>query len=127
MTIQRPSEKSFGIVFSIVFFLISVYPLLTGESIYLWAAYVSATFLILAYSMPKLLVLPNKLWFKFGIMLSTFISPIIMGIVYFSTVVPIGLIMKIIGKDSLHRKLDKGTKSYWIERREPIRSMINQF
>jgi hypothetical protein len=72
-------------------------------------------------------MLPNKLWFKFGIFLGSIIAPIVILIVYFITVIPTGLIMRLLGKDLLRQKLDKNTKSYWIERREPIGSMKNQF
>jgi len=73
------------------------------------------------------LELPNKLWFKFGMLLGSIIAPVVMALVYFITVVPTGLIMRLLGKDLLKQKLDKNAKSYWIKRSEPIGSMKNQF
>jgi hypothetical protein len=121
------TEKSFGIVFSIVFLLVSLYPLINSEEIHLWAIILSAIFLFLAYFMPKILSIPNKFWFKFGILLQSIIAPIVMALLYFLTVLPTGLIMRLLGKDLLKLKLDKNAKSYWIERTEPMGSMKNQF
>lgn len=121
------SEKSFGIVFSIVFLLVGLYPVTRSEGFYLWALIVSATFLLLALFAPKLLSTPNKLWFKFGMLLGSIISPVVMALIYFVTVLPTGLIMRLLGKDLLRQKLDKNAKSYWIIRDEPMGSMKNQF
>jgi hypothetical protein len=121
------TEKSFGIVFSIVFLLVAFYPLINSEEIHLWAIILSAIFLFLAYFMPKILSIPNKFWFKFGILLQSIIAPIVMALLYFLTVLPTGLIMRLLGKDLLKLKLDKNAKSYWIERTEPMGSMKNQF
>jgi hypothetical protein len=124
---KQGSEKSFGIVFSIVFLIVALYPLTNSGSLRIWALAVSAVFLLLAYVAPKTLSLINKLWFKFGMLLGSIVSPIVMALVYFITVLPTGLIMRLLGKDLLRQKLDKGAKSYWIERSEPIGSMKNQF
>tara|TARA_B100000787_G_C16033960_1_gene224025 strand:- start:131 stop:535 length:405 start_codon:yes stop_codon:yes gene_type:complete len=124
---EKSSPKSFGIVFSVVFLIVSFYPLINAEDIRLWAVIISAVFLILAFMLPKVLSLPNKLWFKFGILLGSIIAPIVMALVYFLTVLPTGLIMRLLGKDLLKQKLDINVKSYWIERSEPMGSMKNQF
>jgi len=124
---EKSSEKSFGIVFSFVFLIVSLYPLINSEGIRLWAVIVSVVFLLLAFVLPNMLSTPNKLWFKFGILLGSIIAPIIMALVYFLTVLPTGLIMRLLGKDLLKQKLDKNAKSYWIERSESIGSMKNQF
>ena len=121
------SEKSFGIIFSIIFLIVALYPLADSQGLYLWAVIVSAIFLLLALVAPKALSLPNKLWFKFGILLGSIVAPIVMVFVYFITVLPTGLIMRLLGKDLLMQKLDKNAKSYWIERKEPMGSMKNQF
>ena len=121
------SEKSFGVIFSIIFLIVALYPLADSQVLHLWAVIVSAIFLLLALVAPKALSLPNKLWFKFGILLGSIVAPIVMVFVYFITVLPTGLIMRLLGKDLLMQKLDKNAKSYWIERREPIGSMKNQF
>ena len=124
---EKSSPKSFGIVFSFVFLIVSLYPLINSEGIRLWAVIVSAVFLLLAFMLPNVLALPNKLWFKFGILLGSIIAPIIMALVYFLTVLPTGLIMRLLGKDLLKQELDKNAKSYWIERSESMGSMKNQF
>ena len=82
---------------------------------------------MLAFAAPKTLILPNKLWFKFGMLLGSFVAPIVMALVYFATVLPTGLIMRLLGKDLLKKRLDKNAKTYWIERSEPMGSMKNQF
>jgi Mg2+/Co2+ transporter CorB len=125
--IERSSEKSFGIVFSFVFLIVALYPLIDSEGLRIWALIISTIFLLLAFIAPNTLSLPNKLWFKFGMLLGSIIAPIVMALVYFLTVLPTGLIMRLLGKDLLKQKLDKNAKSYWIERSEPMGSMKNQF
>ena len=124
---EKPSEKSFGVVFSIVFLIVALYPLINSESLRIWALVVSIIFFLLAFLAPKILVLPNKLWFKFGFLIGSFVAPIVMAFVYFVTVVPTGFIMRLLGKDLLKQKLDKNAKSYWVKRSEPMGSMKNQF
>ena len=124
---EQSSEKSFGVVFSIVFLIVALYPLINSESLRIWALVVSIIFFLLAFLAPKILVLPNKLWFKFGLLIGSIVAPIVITLVYFVTVVPTGLIMRLLGKDLLKQKLDKNAKSYWIERKEPMGSMKNQF
>ena len=124
---EKSSEKSFGVVFAIVFLIVALYPLINSEDIRIWAVIVSAVFLLLAFVAPQALNLPNRLWFKFGILLGSIIAPIVMALVYILTVLPTGLIMRLLGKDLLKPRLDKNTKSYWIERKEPMGPMKNQF
>ena len=120
------SNRSFGIVFFIVFLLISIYPLINNESIRIWSLVVSLIFLFLSIINSNFLLPLNKLWFKFGIFLGKIISPIIMGIIFFSVVTPIGLIMRLLGKDVLNLKLND-YKSYWIKKTGPKSKMKNQF
>tara|TARA_B100001121_G_scaffold255196_1_gene232643 strand:- start:428 stop:811 length:384 start_codon:yes stop_codon:yes gene_type:complete len=124
--IKISSNRSFGIVFFIVFILIALYPLLNGQEIRFWALIISAVFLILGLLKSKLLTPLNKLWFRFGIFLGKIISPIIMGLIFFLVVTPIGLIMRLLGKDVLNLKYNK-EKSYWIEKDGPKSKMKNQF
>lgn len=121
------SEKSFGVVFSLVFLIVALYPLINSADFRIWALVLSIIFFLLAFLAPKVLVLPNKLWFKFGLLIGSIVAPIVITLVYFVTVVPTGLIMRLLGKDLLKQKLDKNAKSYWIERKEPMGSMKNQF
>ena len=127
IVIEQSSEKSFGIVFSIVFLIVALYPLINSEGLRIWALVASIIFFLLAFIAPKVLVFPNKLWFKFGLLIGSIVAPIVMAFVYFVTVLPTGLIMRLLGKDLLKQKLDKNAKSYWFKRSEPMGSMKNQF
>tara|TARA_B100000123_G_scaffold124265_1_gene91769 strand:- start:988 stop:1377 length:390 start_codon:yes stop_codon:yes gene_type:complete len=120
------SNKSFGIVFFIVFFLISLYPLTNQENIRVWSLIIALIFLILGLLNSKILNPFNKLWFKFGMILGRIISPIIMSIIFFLVVTPIALIMKLLKKDLLNLKFNK-TNTYWIEKSGPKSKMKNQF
>ena len=124
--IKISSNRSFGIVFFIVFLLIALYPLTHNEEIRVWSSIISLIFLVLGLLNSKILTPLNKLWFKFGILLSKIISPLIMGIIFFLVVTPIGLIMRFLGKDVLNLKYNK-KKSYWIEKNGPKSKMKNQF
>ena len=124
--VKTSSNRSFGIVFFIVFLLIALYPLTYNEEIRIWSIIISLIFLILGLLNSKILAPLNKLWFKFGIFLGKIISPIIMGIIFFLVVTPIGLTMRIFGKDVLNLKYNKN-KSYWIEKNGPKSKMKNQF
>ena len=124
--IKIGSNRSFGIVFFLVFLLISIYPLINNESIRIWSLVVSLIFLGLGILNSNLLLPLNKLWFKFGILLGKVISPIIMGIIFFLVVTPIGILMRLIGKDVLKLKYSD-YKSYWIEKTGPKSKMKNQF
>jgi hypothetical protein len=124
---EKPSEKSFGVVFSIVFLIVALYPLINSESLRIWALVTSIIFFFLAFLAPKILVLPNKLWFKFGLLIGSIVAPVVMAFVYFFTILPTGLIMRLLGKDLLKQKLNKNAKSYWIKRSEPMGTMKNQF
>ena len=124
---EQSSDKSFGIVFSIVFLIVALYPLINSEGLRVWAFVVSIVFFLLAFIAPKILVFPNKLWFKFGLLISSILSPVVMALVYYVTVLPTGLIMRLLGKDLLKQKFDKNIESYWVKRSEPMGSMKNQF
>ena len=124
--IKISSNRSFGIVFFIVFLLIALYPLTYSEEIRVWSATASLIFLVLGLFNSKILTPLNKLWFKFGIFLAKIISPIIMGIIFFLVVTPIGLLMRLLGKDLINLKYNNN-KSYWIEKKGPESKMKNQF
>tara|TARA_Y100001958_G_scaffold100616_1_gene69758 strand:- start:158 stop:541 length:384 start_codon:yes stop_codon:yes gene_type:complete len=124
--IKISSNRSFGIVFFVVFLIIALYPLIYSGEIRIWSAIISLFFLILGLLNSKILSPFNKLWFKFGILLGKVISPIIMGIIFFLVVTPIGFIMRILRKDVLNLKYNKN-KSYWIEKNGPKSKMKNQF
>ena len=124
--IKLPSNRSFGIVFFTVFLILSLYPLVNSESIRIWSLIISIIFLVLGLLNSKILTPLNKLWFKFGILLGKIVSPFVMGIIFFLVVTPIGLIMRLFGKDVLNLKYNE-KKSYWIEKKGPKSKMKNQF
>ena len=124
--IKVSSNKSFGIVFSIFFLLISVYLLLNNDPIYYWSLFVSFIFLVLGLMNSKILSPLNLLWFKFGILLGKIVSPVVMGIIFFLVVTPISIILKIFGKDVLNLKFNNN-KTYWIVKDGPKSNMKKQF
>ena len=124
--IKISSNRSFGIVFFIVFILVALYPLIYSGEIRIWSIVLSLIFLTLGLLNSIILTPLNKIWFKFGIILGKIISPIIMGVIFFLVVTPIGLLMRLLGKDLLNLKYNKN-KSYWIEKNGPKSKMKNQF
>ena len=124
--IKISSNRSFGVVFFIIFILIATYPLMNNGELRIWSLILSLVFLILGLFNSKILYPLNKIWFKFGILLGNFVSPIVMGIVFFAIVTPTSLIMRVLGKNLLNLK--KGNKkTYWIERSKINSKMRNQF
>ena len=124
--IKISSNKSFGIVFAVVFFLIALWPIIKSDDIRIWSLIVSIIFLILGIMNSSILTPLNKIWFRFGIFLGNFIAPVVMGIIFFFVVTPIGLIMRLLGRDLI--KLKKNNEnSYWIEKKDTESSMKKQF
>tara|TARA_Y100000996_G_C22066534_1_gene455526 strand:+ start:146 stop:529 length:384 start_codon:yes stop_codon:yes gene_type:complete len=124
--IPKSSNKSFGLVFFIVFILIAFYPLLNDGNIRLWSLLVSLIFLILGLLNSKILNPLNSLWQKFGLLLNKVMSPLIMGLIFFFIVTPIGILMRILKKDLLNLKFNK-KETYWIDKSGPKSKMKNQF
>ena len=124
--IKIGSNRSFGIVFFVVFLLIGLWPILKGNELRIWSIAISLIFFILGILNSKILTPFNKAWFRFGIFLGNFISPIIMGIVFFLVVTPTGLIMKLFRKDLINLRKNNSS-TYWIEKKDIKSSMKNQF
>ena len=124
--IKIGSNRSFGIVFFVVFLIIATYPLINGDELRLWSLIISVVFLFLGLLNSKILNPLNKLWFKFGIFLGKIISPLVMGIIFFLVVTPIGLLMRLLNKDLLNLRFNNNG-SYWIEKTELKSKMKNQF
>ncbi len=127
LEIDRGSEKNFGITFAIVFSLIGIYRLWVSGEILLWAFAATGVMLVVTYTSPSLLKIPNYLWFKLGMLLGSVVAPIVMAIVYVTTVVPLGLFVRLSGKDILRLRLNRNSQSYWISRESPPQPMKNQF
>ena len=124
--IKVSSNRNFGIVFFLVFFLISIYPLIKNENVIVWLFLISIASLILGLLNSRILTPFNYAWINFGLFLSKFFSPIIMGIIFFLVITPIGLFMKIFKKDLLNLKFNK-TNSYWVHRKKQKTQMKDQF
>ncbi len=123
--IKISSNRSFGIVFFIFFLILSLWPIFKGEEIRINLLIISIIFLVLGLMKSRFLTPLNIIWFKFGILLGKFVSPIVMGIIFFLVVTPTGYIMRLIGKDLL--RLKKNKNSYWIKKVNYKTTMKNQF
>ena len=124
--IKISSNKSFGYVFFVFFLIVSFYPIINGESLRYWALAIAFIFLLLGIINSKILTPLNKLWFYFGIVLGKIVSPIVMAIIFFGVVTPIGLLMRILGKDLIRLK-ENSKKTNWIEKSGYKSNMKNQF
>ena len=125
--VKISSNRSFGFLFFVVFFVISLWPLKSQGDLRLWAFILSLVFLVLGVLNSKFLTPLNKLWFKFGILLGSIVSPIVMGMVYFIVVTPTGIFMRLLGKDLLKTSKEKHTSTYWMKRNKQQSSMKKQF
>ena len=125
--IKMSSNRSFGLVFFFVLIIIGLWPLKNNGDIRVYFVFASMLFLFLGLINSKLLSPLNKLWFKFGILIGSFMAPFIMGIVFFLVVTPTGLIMKMFGKKMLDKEPNKDQKSYWINSNKQSSSMKKQF
>ena len=123
---KKSSNKSFGVVFFLVFLAIGLYPLLNDGNIRILFIIISFLFLLLGILNSKILTPLNNIWFRFGMILGQIISPIIMLVIFFTIVTPIGFIMRLMNKDILNLKFKK-YNTYWIEKSGPKSKMNNQF
>ena len=124
---SQSSNKSFGLLFFIVFLAIGLWPLTNSESVHIYLILISIIFLTLGLINSKILSPLNKTWVKFGEILGIVIAPIIMALVYFTVLTPISLIVRIFGKDLLGLKFLKKQDTYWIRRKKNLGSMKKQF
>ena len=128
--VEIGSERAFGLVFAAVFLLIGLYPLLGGGGPRWWGVGLAALMALIAFVAPRRLAVLNRLWFRFGLLLAAVVNPVVLGLVFFTTVIPIGLLMRLFGKDPLRTRLEPEADSYWIPRDPPgpePSSMRNQF
>lgn len=121
------TERNFGIVFAVVFGLIGLYPLLQNAGVRWWCMAIALAFVLGAILRPALFEKPNYWWFRLGMLLGAIVAPVVMGVVYFLTIVPTGLLVRVSGKDLLKLKLDREADSYWVEREQPMQPMQRQF
>ena len=124
---SQSSNKSFGLLFFVVFLIIGLWPLKNGENLNIYFIIASLVFLILALLNSKLLTPLNKSWIKLGEILGIIIAPIVMALVYFVILTPVSLIVRMFGKDLLNLKFLKEKDTYWIKRKKSLGSMKKQF
>ena len=124
---KTSSNRSFGLVFFIVFLIVALFPLLNQTEIYLWSLVISLIFLFLGLLNSSILTPLNTLWLRFGLLLGKFISPLIMGIIYFVVVFPTFLFLKVYKRNYLNIKFEKNIKSYWTDTCERNSTMKDQF
>ena len=124
---SQSSNRSFGLLFFIVFLIIGLWPLKNGDNLNLYFSITSLIFLILGLLNSKLLSPLNKAWIKFGEILGLIIAPIVMAFVYFIFLTPISLVVRVFGKDLLRVKFNKKIDSYWIKRKKNLGPMNKQF
>jgi len=130
LEVKIGSNRSFGIVFVAVFLIIGFWPLLSGNDIRIWSLSVAFSILAITIIAPQVLAPVNILWFKFGMLLARIVNPVVMFLIYVIAMLPIGILLRLSGKDLLRQKLDSEATSYWIAREPPgpePESLIDQF
>jgi hypothetical protein len=128
--VKSSSDRTFGLVFVVVFLIIALWPLMDGGAPRIWSLIVAGVILLLALLAPAILGPLNRLWTKFGLLLHRIVNPIVLGLMFYIAIVPVALVMRLMGKDPLQRRFDPAAETYW-QRREPPgpapKSMIDQF
>lgn len=116
---QISSHREFGLVFAAFFCLVGLWPLLSHEAIRMWALGLAGVFAAIAIAMPIMLAPFTKQWLKFGELLHKIVNPLVLGLIFMLAILPIGLLLKTLGKDPLRLKRPTNASSYWIERHTP--------
>lgn len=116
---EGSSDRSFGLVFAIFFLLVALQPMLYDHDPRRWALVLSAAFGVVALAMPFILAPANRIWAKFGLLLHAIVSPVALGILFYGVVTPTGMLMRLLGKDSLCLRFDPSAQTYWIVRTPP--------
>ncbi len=127
---QLPSNRAFGLVFFTFFLAVALWPLLSHQPPRVWSLIASGVFLLLSLAAPGWLSPANRLWMRFGALLHTIVSPVILAVMFYGVVLPTGLMMRAFGNDPLRLKFDRGARSYWIKRDPPgpqLDSFLDQF
>lgn len=117
--VKISSDRSFGLVFAGFFALLGALSLYNGAARWHYWLPLAGIFAVLAFAAPKLLTPLNGLWAKFGLLLHAVVSPIFLGLIFYLCIMPVGLLMRLSGKDPMNRRLDPAAKSYWIIRDPP--------
>ena len=117
--VKASSNRSFGWVFTAVFLIIAMWPLVSGGIVRWWSLFVAAAFALVTVAVPKTLALPKRLWLRFGLLLNRIISPVALAILFYIVVTPVGVLMRVLGKDNLRLRRDHLNTTYWIKREPP--------
>ena len=128
--VKAGSDRSFGLVFAGFFAIVGALSLWRQHQGWHYTLPLAAVFLVVALTYPRVLGPLNRLWLKFGLLLYKVMNPLVLGLLFFVTIMPIGLVMRAMGKDFLRLKREPNAKSYWIARTPPgppPQSMKNQF
>lgn len=128
--VKTSSNRSFGLVFTAVFVVLGLWPLFGGGDVRIWALALGVVFLAAALVAPKILAPLNRIWTKIGLLLHHIVNPVVMGLLFYLTVTPVGLVMRLFGKDPLKLRFEPDATSYWIAREPPgpePETMKNQF
>ena len=128
--VETSSNRSFGVVFTVVFAIVGLWPLFSGGAVRIWSLLIAGAVVAVTLAAPGWLAAPNRLWTAFGLLLGRLMNPVISGILFFAVFVPFGLAMRLLRKDPLRLKLDRAAATYWIDRDPPgpdPKSMKNQF
>ena len=123
-------NRVFGLIFSGIFCVIALFPMLFGDDYRQWAVLVAAAWAVPALLFPAILAPLNRLWAQFGQVMHHIINPLLMALIFFLTVLPTALMLKLFGKDPMRRKFDASADSYWILREQDSltkESFDNQF
>jgi hypothetical protein len=117
--VKGSSNRTLGLVFATVFLIIAVFPLFFGGALRWWSLAVAAAFAVVALVLPGVLTPLNRAWTRFGLLLHKIVSPIVLGFLFYIVVTPLGLLMRLLGKDPLRLRWDRRSSTYWIERKPP--------
>ena len=124
--VKRGTEKNFGIIFSLFFLLVSLYLFLFDKNSWIITFLIAITFILISIFKPRIFFVPNILWFKFGMLLGRFVAPLVMGVIFFLIMMPVGFLLKIFSKKNFNTKNNK-VESYWIKRHKKVNTMKDQF
>ena len=128
--LKTPSNRAFGLVFVAVFLIVALWPLAFGDAPRWWSLIVSALVAAVTIMAPVLLNVPNRLWLRLGLLLNRIVSPVVIGVMFYVVVTPMGVLMRLLGKDVLRLRREQREASYWVKREPPgpkPDSLIHQF